>query len=525
MRKILTLLGAIILTATISFSCKQSQPSNELPNIIIIFADDMGYGDVSALNPEARVFTPAIDRMAESGMVFTEAHSGASVCTPSRYGLLTGRYAFRNRVKGGNVGGFSSSVFEPDRKTVGHLLKNAGYTTAAIGKWHLGFDWTPVNENEAPAMDVETRYSNVDYSQPIKFGPNQYGFDYSFIHPASLDIPPYLFLRNGLAIDDQMVLSSDVYPIRLETTEYSWDKKHTEEGDIYWAKGVWWRNGEMAESFRIERCLRDIVEDGVNFIGKHVSQQKNNPFFLYLSLTGPHTPWVPEDQFRGKSSVDTYGDFILTIDNVVKIINNQVQQLGIAENTMVIFTTDNGGYWPEEEIAFQNHDSNYGRKGQKGDIWDGGHHVPLVIKWPAKISKPQQYGHLVSLTDLFATFAELTGQKMNHDSGEDSFSFFHVFNGDLTTPVRNSMIHNTSRRFFAIREGDWKYIDMLGSGGFTDPSFIDAGPGMPEGQLYNIKLDPMESNNLYFEHPGIVADLKNKIEIAKESGYTRNMDQ
>ena len=522
MREKLFLLITIAFTAIVTFSCNQEK-SDEFPNIIIIFADDMGYGDVSALNPEAKIFTPAIDKMAETGMVFTEAHSSASVCTPSRYGILTGRYAFRNRVKGGNVGGFNSSVFDPERKTIAHLLKNAGYTTAAIGKWHLGFDWTPINEDETPRMDKDTKYSNVDYSKPIKFGPNHYGFDYSFIHPASLDIPPYLFLRNGLAIDDQVVLSSDVYPIRLETTAYSWDKKHTEEGDIYWAKGVWWRNGEMAESFRIERCLEDIVTDGVNFIGQHIAERNGNPFFLYLPLTGPHTPWVPEDQFKGKSSVGTYGDFILTIDNVVKIINDHLNQLGIAENTMVIFTADNGGYWPEEEIILQQHNSNYGRRGQKGDIWDGGHHVPLVINWPAKIPEPQQYNHLVSLTDLFATFADLTGQKMDNESGEDSFSFFHVLDGDLSKPVRNSMIHHTSRRFFAIREGEWKYIDMLGSGGFTHPSFIDIEPGMPQGQLYNIKADPLESNNLYFEHPEIVADLKYLIEEIKEAGYSRVM--
>lgn len=522
MRKEISILIAIAFTAIGTFSCNQEK-TEEFPNIIIIFADDMGYGDVSALNPKAKTLTPAIDQMAETGLVFTEAHASASVCTPSRYGLLTGRYAFRNRVKGGNVGGFNRSVFDPERKTVGHLLKNAGFTTAAIGKWHLGFDWAPLNEDETPHMDKNTKYSNVDYSKPIKYGPNHYGFDYSFIHPASLDIPPYLFLRNGQAIDDQMILSSDVYPLRLETTEYSWDKKHTEEGDIYWDKGVWWRNGEMAESFRIEECLGDIVADGADFIERHVSEQKNNPFFLYLSLTGPHTPWVPEDQFKGKSSVDTYGDFILTIDNVVRTINDQVKHLGIAENTMVIFATDNGGYWPEEEIILQQHNSNYGRRGQKGDIWDGGHRIPLVITWPSKISEPQQYDQLVSLTDLFATFADLTGQTMDNDSGEDSFSFLHVLNGNLSKPVRSSMIHHTSRRFFAIREGDWKYIDMLGSGGFTHPSFIDIEPGMPEGQLYNIKTDPLESTNLYFEHPEIVADLKYKIEEIKEAGHSRAM--
>jgi arylsulfatase A-like enzyme len=507
-------ISLILLTALLSSS--QKGKPNLSPNIIIIFADDMGYGDVSALNPEAKTHTPAINEMAQNGLVFTEAHSSASVCTPSRYGLLTGSYAFRNRLKGGNVGGFDASVLAPEQKTIAHLLKNAGYNTACIGKWHLGFDWSTLNQNEQPSLNKLTKYSNVDYSKPIKLGPNSYGFDYSFIHPASLDIPPYLFLKNGLAIDNQMILSSDVYPKSLETTQHSWDKKHTDAGDIYWKKGVWWRDGEMSKSFRIEKCLGSIINESIAFIEEKAS--KSNPFFLYLPLTGPHTPWVPEEQFKGKSSVDTYGDFILTVDNVVKVINEKLQKLGIANNTMIIFTTDNGGYWPEEEIKLQNHNSNYGRRGQKGDIWDGGHHVPLIIKWPAKISKAKKYTYLVSLTDFFATFSDLTNQKIM--GGQDSFSFNHVLNGNLSKPTRNSMIHNTSQKFFAIRQGKWKYIDMLGSGGFTNPSYIEPKENMPKGQLYDIISDPLESNNLYFKYPAVVANLKQQIARVKESSST-----
>jgi arylsulfatase A-like enzyme len=517
-RKLFVLIILAFKTGLLSSSLNEKQNKN--PNIIVIFADDMGYGDVSALNLEAKTHTPAINEMAESGIVFTEAHSSASVCTPSRYGLLTGSYAFRNRLKGGNVGGYDASVLGLKQNTIAHLLKNAGYTTACIGKWHLGFEWATRNQNEKPSLDQLSKYSNVDYSKPIKFGPNYYGFDYSFIHPASLDIPPYLFLKNGLAVDKQMILTSDVYPKSLETTQHSWDKKHTAEGDIYWKKGVWWRDGEMAKSFKIEKCLGNIMDEAVDFLRQKAL--KENPFFLYLPLTGPHTPWVPDDQFKGKSSIDTYGDFILTIDNVVKVINEEVNKLGIANNTMIIFTSDNGGYWPEEEIILQNHHSNYGRRGQKGDIWDGGHHVPLIIKWPARISKPKNYTHLVSLTDLFATFSDLTGQKIK--GGDDSFSFNHVLNGNFSKPTRNSMIHCTGQKFFAIRKGNWKYIDMVGSGGFTNPTQIQPKPGEPDGQLYNIKSDPFESNNLYFKYPSVVADLKLQIKRAKESSTTTELN-
>lgn len=506
-------------------SCQQEEAKTESPNIVIIFADDMGYGDVSGLNPEAKTYTPAIDDLIENGLTFTEAHASASVSTPSRYGLLTGRYAFRNKIDGGNVNGFGASVFEPDRKTIAHLLNDAGYETACVGKWHLGFDWQTDPEGEEPRQNQQTNYSNVDYSKPIEQGPNFFGFDYSFIHPASLDIPPYLFLENHQAIDDEMILSSDVYPLRLEDTEYAWDKKHSDEDDIYWDKGVWWRDGEMAESFRIEDCMGDIVDDGIRFIDNQVRNNKSNPFFLYLPLTGPHTPWVPEDQFKGKSAVDTYGDFILNIDHVVKRIDEKLEELGISENTLLIFATDNGGYWPEEEVALQNHDSNYGRRGQKGDVWDGGHHVPLIIKWPEKINSPAKYEHLVSFTDFYATFAELTGQELEENTGEDSFSFFHALNGNLDKPTRNSMIHHSSAKMFAIRMNEWKYIDGLGSGGFTSPTRSEPESGQPDGQLYNINTDPKESNNVFTEHPKVVKKLKEKLNQQIEQGYTREMNK
>ena len=502
----------ILFTASLSLPPCTAQ---ENPNIVIIFADDMGYGDVSALNPLARTQTPAIDKLIGEGITFTEAHASASVCTPSRYGLLTGRYAFHSQRAARGIGGFTGPVIERDRKTLASLLKKSGYTTACIGKWHLGVGWQTKDGNE-PQFNAKTGYSNVDFSKKITGGPNDYGFDYSFIHPASLDIPPYLFLRNHEAVDADMILTTDHYPARLENTEFAWDKKHSNDEAVYWEKGVWWRQGEMSRSFRVEDCHTEIVNEGVAFIEKQAGE---NPFFLYLPLTGPHTPWLPTGEFKGKSSVGLYGDFVFNIDDAVKQIEQALIRKGIEENTMIVFSSDNGGYWPQEEIELFAHDSNRGRKGQKGDVWDGGHRVPLIISWPAKIKQPATYEHLVSLTDFFATFCDLTAQQPEAKQGEDSFSFWQVLNGETEKKVRESMVHHSSGGYYGIRLGNWKFIDGLGSGGFSHPSKLMPEEKGPKGQLYNLNEDGIESTNLFFQNPEKVAELSSLMDEIIKNGH------
>jgi arylsulfatase A len=496
-----------------------SSIAKERPNIIIILADDMGYGDVSGLNSLARTQTPAIDKLLGEGIIFTEAHASASVCTPSRYGLLTGRYAFRSENAARGIEGFAPSVIEPKRETLATVLGNAGYTTACIGKWHLGLGWQTKDENE-PRLDVKTGLSNVDFSKKIVNGPNDFGFDYSFIHPASLDIPPYLFLRNHEVIDPDVVLTTCHYPARQANTEYAWDKKHTDELAVYWQKGVWWRQGEMSRSFRIEDCHFEIVKEGIAFIERQAAGNGEKPFFLYLPLTGPHTPWMPSEQFKGKSSSGLYGDFVLDIDDAVKQIKETLVRNGMAENTLLVFTSDNGGYWPQEEIELYAHDSNQGRKGQKGDVWEGGHRIPLIISWPEKIKKAATCNQLVSLTDFFATFCEFTGQLPNTGQAEDSFSFWHVLNGNTEKVVRESMVHHSSGGYFGIRIGNWKFIDGLGSGGFSHPSKLVPQKNGPSGQLYNLKKDSLESINLYFQHPEKVTEFKVLMKKIIEEGHS-----
>jgi len=489
------------------------------PNIIFIFADDMGYGDVSGLNPYARTQTPAIDKLIDEGITFTEAHASASVCTPSRYGLLTGRYAFRSEHASKGIEGFTGPVIEKDRETMASVLKKAGYTTACIGKWHLGVGWQ-TKDGKEPGLDAKTGSSNVDFSKKVTGGPNDYGFDYSFIHPASLDIPPYLYLRNHEAVDADMILTTDHYPARLPNTEYSWDKKHTNDLAVYWQKGVWWRQGEMSRSFRIEDCHTDIVKEGVTFIERQVVNNPDKPFFLYLPLTGPHTPWMPTEPFKNKSAAGVYGDFVFDIDDAVAQIKKALVSNAIIENTMLIFSSDNGGYWPQEEIELYGHDSNQGRKGQKGDVWDGGHRVPLVISWPAKIKQSFNYEHLTSLTDFFATLCDLTGQKPAGNMGEDSFSFLHVLNGEPEKVVRESMVHHSSAEFYGIRMGDWKYINGLGSGGFSHPVKLIPENNGPKGQLYNIRADVLENQNLFFQYPEKVNHFVGLMEEIIEKGHT-----
>ncbi len=388
----LTVFGFLVLSLAINPSSASSQKKvMERPNVIIILADDMGYGDVSFNNPQARTKTPNIDKMAEKGINFTDAHSGGSVCTPSRYGLITGRYFFRVPKQNGYLGYLNPHI-EPGRETIGSLMQKAGYTTACIGKWHLGLSWglKDLQSPQIPSADNKT-VTNTDFKKNITRGPNSLGFNYSYILPASLDMPPYVFVKNNQVIDPDVVLTADVYPRILDETVPVWDRKYTGTSDVYWERGVWWRNGEMSKSFKMEDCLDTIVNEGITFIRNQVKSDPQKPFMLYLPLTGPHTPWMPNGKFKGVSSLGTYGDFVLQVDHIVEQINSTLKSLKIDNNTIVIFSSDNGAPWTEDDIQVYGHQSNWNKRGQKGDIWDGGHHIPLIVQWPLKIKKAFTY--------------------------------------------------------------------------------------------------------------------------------------
>lgn len=489
---------------------------NSPPNVVIILADDMGYGDVAANNPYARTHTPAIDKMVQRGVNFTDAHSAGSLSGPSRYGIVTGRYRFRGPKKN-DYWGYLSPDIEPDRTTIGTLMQQAGYTTACIGKWHLGLNWA--KKDSAKPMILNPKkfdYTNVDFTKPTTGGPQDVGFDYSYIMPASLDMPPYVFVKNGQVVDSDIILTADAYPHVLENTKNEWDKKYTTADDIYWEHGVWWRNGEMSRSYKVEDCLDIITNEGLSFIDREANKKK--PFMLYLPLTGPHTPWMPNAQFKGTTTLGTYGDFVAQIDDIVKRVQQRLIDLGIADNTIVMFASDNGAPCSDEDIQQYAHMSNYGRRGTKGDIWDGGHHIPLCVTWPSVIKKPSQYANTVGLIDILGTLADLTQTTLAADTAEDSFSFLPVLNDGKETPTRSQILYYSGANKLAIKAGDWKYCACLGSAGFSTPLHVDQLENGSEGQLYNVRKDPYERINLYFQYPEKVKELKILLRNARKHG-------
>ena len=501
--------------------CGSAALAQNQPNVVIILADDMGYGDVSCNNPNGRIQTPAIDQLAQNGVRFTDCHSAGALSGPSRYGLVTGRYFFRVPPQN-DYWGYLYPVIEKERQTIGTMMQQAGYTTACIGKWHLGLGWQ-LKDPAKPQILTPEKFgvTNVDFTARINDAPTSRGFDYSFVLPASLDMPPYGFVRNDRMVDPEMTLVADAYPEHTKPeTVFAWDRRHTGKDDIYWERGVWWRNGEMSRSFKFEDCLPTVVDEGISFIERE-GKKKNKPFFLYLPLTGPHTPWMASPETKGTTELGTYADFIKDIDNVVARVNQKLQDMGIADNTIVIFASDNGAAWTEEDIQQYGHNSNWNRRGQKGDAYDGGHHVPMIIHWPGHTEKGKTYAQTVGLIDIYATLAEITGQKLVKGQAEDSFSFKSVLDGDLKTPTRDHILYLSGANKICIKKGDWKYISCLGSGGFTRPYEMKPIKNGPKGQLYNLRVDSMELNNLYLPETAKVKELVSEIERLKTQGYSR----
>jgi len=468
--------AAFFVALLFSAACSQiEEPTTEAdksPNVVIILADDMGMGDVGGYNTTSKAPTPSLDSLAASGMHFTDAHSPSAVCTPTRYGLLTGRYAWRTHMKDGVLKGYSPLLIDPARSTIASMLREKGYATAAIGKWHLGLGTDEV----------------TDYSKPLSPGPNEVGFDYFFGIPASLDMPPYTFLEN-----DRVFTSFD-------GDEIGDSGRRRDGGEGFW------RAGPIARGFAHEDVLPKITEHSVAYIQEQAKSGGDVPFFLYVPLAAPHTPWMPTPEFIGKSDAGYYGDFVAQVDDTVGRIMNALRETGVAEQTIVIFASDNGARWSPEQITKWGHRANLNRRGQKADIFEGGHRVPMIVSWPGRIVPDSESEYVVSLTDLYATLADMVGADSGSKDGVDSESFLPTLLGQAQ-PERNPVIHHSARGMFAIRDGDWKLIEGLGSGGFTKPAFSEQVEGGPAGQLYNLAEDPSETTNLYQERPDVVERL------------------
>ncbi|HRE82178.1 MAG TPA: arylsulfatase [Opitutaceae bacterium] len=460
------------------------------PNIIVILADDMGRGDLSCYNPKSAWKTPHLDRLAREGMRFTDAHSGSSVCTPTRYGLLTGRYAWRSRLKNGVLHGFDPSLIEAGRMTVPSLLRAQGYRTAMVGKWHLGLDWEKRG----------TTKEDVDYRQPFKGGPLAHGFDQFFGISASLDMPPYVYLRNDRAVS---------VPTR----------------QIEAAQGTgMWRAGPIGDDFAHAEVQTQFIEETERLIGDWGKETTAAPFFLFLSLASPHTPILPTAAFNGSTKTTVYGDFCAEVDAVVGRVLVALEKSGRSRDTCVIFTADNGCS-PAANLAdlkAVGHDPQMGLRGAKADLFEGGHRVPFIAWWPGTVPEKTLNEDVICLTDLLATCAELTMPSLPADAGEDSVSLVPaLLQQPQTRPLRGATVHHSINGSFALRMSTWKLLLSPDSGGWSDPRPPKEGDppsALPPFQLYDLAIDPKEQTNVADKYPAVVSRLGYELKRIISSG-------
>lgn len=454
-------------------SCTEKQKQ---PNIVFILADDMGYGDVSYFDNNSKLKTENLDRMAQEGVVFTDAHSSSSVSTPTRYGILTGRYNWRSTLKNNVLYGYDKALIPADRETMASMLRKNGYTTAGIGKWHLGWDWD----------NIDAGKDKVDFSKPVQNGPTTRGFDYFYGFCGSLDMAPYVYIENDM-------------PTSLP------DRETVNEG-----KYSWWRKGPTGADFVHEEVLPNLVDRACNYIKEKA--KADQPYFLYLPLPAPHTPILPTEEFRGKSGIGEYGDFVLMVDAMVGKVLQAVKESGEEGNTIVVFTTDNGCSPAAgiKEMEAQGHRPNSIYRGHKADLFDGGHRIPCILRWPEG-TKPHEVRQTVCLTDFYATFAAINGYKLMDSEGEDSYNLLPAIVSETEIdPIREATVHHSIDGQFTIRQGDWKLLLSASSGGWSAPTPTDtlALDSLPPIQLYNMKDDPSETTNVEAEHPEIVSRLR-----------------
>ncbi len=499
---LLTILFLVIVTIVMLINKNPRDKSGtDMPNVIFIMADDMGYGDLQVLNPKSKIPTPNMDKLAAAGMYFTDAHSYSGVCTPTRYGVLTGRYCFRTRVSAGVLGGHDVSLIEPGRVTVATLLGKAGYRSACVGKWHLGLDYKKKDPDkllyEGPNFGNTINTENVDYTGAVDGGPCDHGFDYSYILPASLDMQPYIYISNKKVVDT--------------------DLEHI-DGVAERTRGLFWRHGDAEKGFDFYDVLPRLTRYAMGFIRKHHKETPDHPFFLYFPLTAPHTPWVPTESFLGTSEAGTYGDFVHQVDHSLGQIMQLVDSLEIYSNTIIILTSDNGSHWKPEDIAKYDHRANAHFRGMKSDVWEGGHRVPFLVRWPGTIPEGSSSNRMICHNDLLATMAELTGQQLDWNAGEDSFSYLSALTREESEwTERRTMINQAVSTTLAIRKDNWKLILDKSSGGWSQNEILE-GPPM---QLYNLDEDIGEQHNLYNEMPEKVAELEALLHIYRKEGRSR----
>jgi arylsulfatase A-like enzyme len=453
------------------------------PNIVYILADDLGIGDVGAFNPDCKIKTPNMDRLAAEGMRFTDAHSGSAVCTPTRYGVLTGRYSWRTRLQSGVCWGYSVPLIDEGRMTVASMLKGEGYNTACIGKWHLGLKWALKDPKKIPGDNAKEPWDNIDFSNPISAGPNQVGFDHFFGISASLDMHPHVYIENNR-----------VTSVPEKIASASGGKK-------------FWRKGPIGDDFKHVEVLDRLTKEAVSYVD---SQKADKPFFLYFPLPAPHKPIIPNDKFLNKSGLNEWGDFVMQVDWTIGQVMKAVESKGLAENTLFIVTSDNGATPGADfpTLEKKGHDPSYKFRGHKADIFEGGHRVAFLARWPAVIKPGTLSNQTICHTDLLATAADITGHSLPASAGEDSVSILPLMKQSADGAVREATVHHSINGAFAIRRGQWKLCFCPGSGGWSNPRPQQARKEkLPEVQLYDLSKDIDESDNVKAAHPEVVQEL------------------
>lgn len=492
------------------------------PSVVLILADDMGIGDVSALNPNAKIKTPAIDRLVQEGVRFVDAHTASAVCTPTRYGLLTGRYCWRTRLKSRVLNGYSPCLIDKDRSTLATVFNRRGYATALIGKWHLGLGWTTragdVIQYEGQVSPVDE--AQIDFSKPIQHGPVDLGFDYFYGVSASWDFPPYVFIQNRqVTVLPTRKAGGRLRPVsqeELSLVAAAKNEKETKRARDAFPK-MSWRPGLAAPEMKVEDAVRIITDKTVAYLE---TQSADSPFFLYMSLTAPHTPVVPRASFLGKSRCGSYGDFVMEVDDAVRQVYQTLQKKGLLENTILIFTADNGASLKGITSYMQekyDHSPSFIYSGFKARLEEGGHRVPFVLSWPSRLQGGQVCETPICLNDLYATFSDLLGHTRRDDEAEDSFSFMaQLQSPDAENPHPDRvLVHHDFTGNFAVRKGDWKLLLKKPKAQFRD----DPQPPL-NFCLYNLSQDPSEKQDLYHAKPAIVQQLMQALNQAILKGRT-----
>ena len=450
------------------------------PNVVIILVDDMGYGDPGAYNPRSKIPTPQIDRLAAEGMRFTDAHAAGTLCHPSRYGLMTGKYPFRIDVSKWPT----QPLIEDGQVTLPSMLRGAGYTTAMVGKWHLGF---------AEAGD----------EKPLRGGPVDRGFDSYFGVRASTDIPPYFYIRGDRAV------TPPTGSIEAGATA-GWSSP---------VQGAFWRAGGIAPDLQLKDVLPRLTDEAISIVAARRGTKQ--PFLLYLALTAPHTPWLPSPAFKGKSGAGAYGDFVMMVDHEIGRVRSALDAVGVLDNTLLVLASDNGPVWYPTDVARFGHDASGGLRGMKGDAWEGGHRMPFIVRWPGTVAPGSVCDQTIGFTDLLATLAEVAGAELPDGAAPDSVSFLPALKGRPFERAPLVMQSGGGGGFMTIRSGRWKLIEGLGSGGFSQPPKIQPGPGEAPGQLYDLVSDRAETTNRFAAEPQVVERLRAEMRRIVEAGRSR----